>query len=31
MEEELGFMERAQELRIRRAEQQWEFDVPSGE
>jgi hypothetical protein len=30
MEEELGFVDRADELRIRRAEQQWEFEVPRG-
>ncbi|GLC37085.1 Protein high chlorophyll fluorescent 107 [Pleodorina starrii] len=30
MESELGFVERADELRIRRAEQLWEFVVPSG-
>lgn len=30
MEEELGYLERADELRIRRAEQQWEFEVPAG-
>ncbi|GIL88660.1 hypothetical protein Vretimale_17253 [Volvox reticuliferus] len=30
MESELGFVERADELRIRRAEQQWEFVVPAG-
>ncbi|EFJ42835.1 hypothetical protein VOLCADRAFT_83495 [Volvox carteri f. nagariensis] len=30
MESEQGFVERADELRIRRAEQQWEFVVPAG-
>ena len=29
MEEEIGQMERAEELMIRRAEQQWEFEVPA--
>ncbi|GAX83851.1 hypothetical protein CEUSTIGMA_g11276.t1 [Chlamydomonas eustigma] len=29
MELELGFAERADELRIRQAEQQWEFEVPA--
>jgi hypothetical protein len=29
MEEENGQLERADELRIRRAEQQWEFEVPA--
>jgi len=30
MEQEAGFLERAEELRIRQAEQQWEFEVPAG-
>lgn len=30
MEQELGLYELADELRIRRAEQQWEFEVPAG-
>ena len=30
MEEDLGFSERAQELRIRQAEKAWEFEVGEG-
>ena len=28
MEEEIGFLDKADDLRIRQAEQQWEFEVP---
>jgi hypothetical protein len=30
MEEDAGYEERADELRIRQAEQAWEFEVPAG-